>query len=142
MSQPEHGQPDPQQTAQPEYSYGQPEVSETPEYGYGQQASYGQPPAYAQASYGYQAPAEHPQAQTVFILGIVGIFVTIVPFIAWYLGGQAKKEIAAGAPYAFEGKLKTGYLLGKVFGILQIVGVVLGILFWAILIPLMMVVPS
>ena len=71
----------------------------------------------------------------MLILGIVGIFVTIVPFIAWYLGGQAKKEIAAGAPYAFEGKLKTGYILGKVFGILQIVGIVLVVLFYAALIP-------
>ena len=70
--------------------------------------------------------------------GIVGIFVTIVPFIAWYLGGQAKKEIAAGAPYPFEGKIKTGYILGKVFGILQIVGIALVILIYAIMIPLLL----
>ena len=124
MSQPDYGQPDPQQTpGQPQYGYGQPDP----------QAAYGQQP-----SYGYQAPAEHPQAQTVFILGIVGIFVTIVPFIAWYLGGQAKKEIAAGAPYPFEGKIKTGYILGKVFGILQIVGIVLAIAIYAIMIPLLL----
>ena len=124
MSQPDYGQPDPQQTpGQPQYGYGQPDP----------QAAYGQQP-----SYGYQAPAEHPQSQMVFILGIVGIFVTIVPFIAWYLGGQAKKEIAAGVPYPFEGKLKTGYLLGKVFGILQIVGIALVILIYAIMIPLLL----
>ncbi len=108
MSQPDYGQPDPQ-------------------------AAYGQQP-----SYGYQAPAEHPQAQMVFILGIVGIFVTIVPFIAWYLGGPAKTEIAARAPYPAERKFKTGYILGKVIGILQIVGIVLAIAIYAIMIPLLL----
>ena len=93
--------------------YGQPDP-QSPNPGYGQQ-----PPAYGAAGYGVQ---EHPQSQTIFILGIVGIFVGIVPFIAWYMGGQAKKEIDAGAPYAWEGtKLKTGYLLGKVFSIIYIV---------------------
>ena len=117
-------------------------MSQQPPYN-GYQQGYQQPPAqpgygYQQPYYGYQPPAEHPQAQTVFILGIVGIFVTIVPFIAWYLGGQAKKEIAAGAPYPFEGKIKTGYILGKVFGILQIVGIVLVIAIYAIMIPLLL----
>ncbi|MBK7822321.1 MAG: hypothetical protein IPJ61_14990 [Tessaracoccus sp.] len=83
---------------------------------------------------GYQgnpyALGEHPQAQIVFILGIVGIFTGIPAFIAWYMGGQARKEIQGGAPYRWEGNLKTGYLLGKVFGIISIVGVALGIVFW------------
>ena len=119
-----YGQPDPQQSPNYGQDYGQPQP------GYGQQ-----PPAYGAAGFGGQ---EHPQSQMVFILGIVGIFVTIVPFIAWYLGGQAKKEIAAGAPYPFEGKIKTGYILGKVFGILQIVGIVLVIAIYAIMIPLLL----
>ena len=90
--------------------------------GYGQQG-YGQP-------YGYGMTAEHPQTQTVFLLGIIGIFVGIVPFIAWYMGGQAKKEIDAGAPYQWDGsKLKTGYMLGKVFSIIYIVFMALYILF-------------
>jgi len=128
----------PQQPSFGQPSYGSPEQPST----YG--ASSPQPPSYDQSAYGapqqpygqpqqpygaaqpYQqpyayAPAEHPQAQTVFILGIVGIFVGIIPFIAWYLGAQAKKEIEAGAPYPFEGKLKTGYLLGKVFSIIYLV---------------------
>jgi len=65
----------------------------------------------------------------VFILGIFGIFTGILSFVAWYLGAQAKKEIQAGAPYPFEGKLKTGYLLGKVFGIISIVGIALGVIY-------------
>ena len=96
--------------------YGQPDPN------YGQQdPNYGQP-AYG-APGGYGAPQEHPQAQTVFILGIVGIFVGIVSFIAWYMGGQAKKEIAAGAPYEWGGQLKTGYILGKIFAIISIVSI-------------------
>ena len=71
---------------------------------------------------------EHPQTQTVFVLGIVGIFVGILAFFAWYMGGKAKKEIEAGAPYAWDGNLKTGYLLGKIFGIINIVVVVLYII--------------
>lgn len=65
----------------------------------------------------------------MFILGIFGIFTGILSFVAWYLGAQAKKEIQAGAPYPFEGKLKTGYLLGKVFGIISIVGIALGVIY-------------
>ncbi len=87
--------------------------------GYVQQP-YGQQPGYGQQPYAVQ---EHPQSQTVFILGIVGIFVSICAWIGWYLGGKAKKEIAAGAPYVWGGNLKTGYLLSKIFGILAIVGI-------------------
>lgn len=106
--QPSYGSPEqPSAYGAPQQPYGQPQQP------YGAAQPYQQPYAYA--------PAEHPQAQTVFILGIVGIFVGIIPFIAWYLGAQAKKEIEAGAPYPFEGKLKTGYLLGKVFSIIYLV---------------------
>lgn len=96
-----------------------------PNYGYGQ-PGYGQPVGQP----GYGGVQEHPQSQTIFILGIVGIFVGIVAFIAWYMGGQAKKEIQSGAPYAWEGsKAKTGYTLGKVFSIIYIVVMALYIVF-------------
>jgi uncharacterized membrane protein YjgN (DUF898 family) len=71
---------------------------------------------------------EHPKAQTVFILSIVGIFVAICAPIAWYMGVQAKKEIAASGQYAFAGNLKTGTLIGKIFTILWIIGIVLYII--------------
>ena len=107
-------------------------MSQQPPYN-GYQQGYQQPPAqpgygYQQPYYGYQPPAEHPQAQTVFILGIVGIFTGILSFVAWYLGAEAKKEIEAGAPYPFEGKLKTGYLLGKILGIISLASAGLGLL--------------
>ncbi len=74
------------------------------------------------------ASTEHPQAQTVFILSIVGIFVGICAPIAWYMGVQAKKEIAAQpGRWSSEGNLKTGTMLGKIFTILYIIGVVLWI---------------
>lgn len=94
---------------------------------YGQQLPYGGQPPYGQPVYG----AEHPQASTIQILGIVGIFAPICCYIAWYMGSQAKKEIEAGAPYPFTGALKTGYLLGKIVSIISIVATVL-IVLWVI----------
>ena len=46
------------------------------------------------------------------------------------LGCDEPREIDAGAPYQWDGsKLKTGYMLGKVFSIIYIVVVALYILF-------------
>lgn len=146
-----YGQPAAQPTSQPS-PYGQSSFGQSTPYGqqpggqtpygvpYQTGAGYGQPQQAAMSPYGQpQAPgyayggyatADHPQTQTVFILGIVGIFTGITAFIAWYMGGQAKKEIEAGAPYQWGGNLKTGYMLGKIFGILTIVGGSLMILFY------------
>lgn len=127
--QPEHGQappPAPRYSPYGQNLYGQDPYGQQP---YGQtgydQPGYGLQPHYGQPGYGYGPPQEHPQAQTVFILGLVGIFVPFVQFVAWYLGGKAKKEIEAGAPFAWEGNLKIGYVLGKIFSILAIIGVAL-----------------
>ena len=127
---PDYGTPYHQQSA-PNLGYqGQP--------GYGQQPGYGavgQQQPYQQQGYGpgygaYVPAPEHPQSQMVFILGIVGIFTGVTSFVAWYMGGQAKKEIEAGAPFPWAGQLKTGYTLGKVFGIIWIVGIALYIVFF------------
>lgn len=91
--------------------------------GYGQQPGY-----YPQGGYAYPGPGqamEHPSASTVFLLGIIGIFFTICAYIAWFMGAQAKKQIESGAPYRWDGNLKTGYMLGKVFSIISIVLLVL-----------------
>ena len=126
-AQPAYGDP-----AQPSYGadYGQAPYGQSP-YAqgapqpngmtpYGQQA-YGQQPGYG---YGYP---EHPQATTILVLGILGFFVPIVPFVAWYMGGQIKRQIESGAPYQWDGTLKIGYLIGKILGIIQIASVVLTI---------------
>ena len=74
------------------------------------------------------ATIERPKAQTVFILSIVGIFVGICAPIAWYMGVQAKKEVAAQpGQWSSEGNLKTGTMIGKIFTILYIIGIVLWI---------------
>lgn len=121
MTQPDGTGPyDPQQPGQaPGYGQGSP-----------QQPNYGQP--YAQQPMGY-TPVEHPQSTTVFVLGIIGIFVGICAFIAWGIGASARKQIKAGAPYPFDGRLKTGYLLGKVFSIIYIVCTVLYFIFFGLL---------
>lgn len=129
--QPSYDQPPYAPPAAPQHPYGEQQAYGTQQgYGYGGQPSYGnqsygqQPYGVAQPSYGNDYyPAEHPQTSAVFVLGIVGIFVGVCSFIAWYLGAQARKEIEAGAPYPWAGKLKTGYLLGKVFSILYLVGI-------------------
>ncbi|NLE98727.1 MAG: hypothetical protein GX596_12190 [Propionibacterium sp.] len=114
--QPPYGQP----------SYGQPSYGESPYgAGYGQQPQ----PGYGMAPTGYGGygpQGEHPQANTVMILGILSFFFSPLAFVAWYMGGNARKEIDAGAPYRFDGGLKVGYWIGKIIGILTIVGVVLG----------------
>lgn len=145
-------QPYGQQQAAPDYSqqaYGQQgsyDYSQQPQQPYGQQAYGVQPPAYDQQQYGQPAygqglPAsgygqpmqpEHPQAQLVLILSLVSLLVGITCFIAWYLGGKAKKEIEAGAPYRWDGPLQIGYWLGKILSILGIIFFVLWVAIFGI----------
>jgi hypothetical protein len=83
-----------------------------------QPGPYGQPHGYP----GQFAP-EHPQGTTVLILGILGLFVPVVAFIAWHQGSKAEKEIqASGIYYANAGSIKVGKILGIVGGILTMVG--------------------
>lgn len=121
---------------QPGFGYGQsPYGQQTPQ-PYGQQAPqpYGGP---GQPTYGYgYAQPEHPQATTILILGILGFFVPVVPFVGWYMGGKAKQEIEAGAPYQWDGQLKIGYLISKILSILQIVSVVLMLVWFVFMVGL------
>ena len=88
-----------------------------------QQNPQGQPMPYGQS---YPPVAmEHPQGSTVLVLGIVGIFVPIVSFVAWYLGNKVMKEIrASGQAYSNEQNINIGRILGMVFSILYIIGIV------------------
>lgn len=70
---------------------------------------------------------DHPQATTILVLGIVGCFMPIIPFVAWYMGYNAKKEIKNGAPYRWGGAIVAGYCLGIVRSILGIIAMVLGL---------------
>jgi len=87
----------------------------------------GQPMPYGQ-SYP-PATVEHPQGTTILVLGIVGIFVPIVSFVAWFLGNKAMKEIrSSGQSYANEQNVNIGRILGLVFSILYIIGIVFTII--------------
>lgn len=89
-----------------------------------QQQIYSQPPGQYRL-----VPAEHPQATTVLVLGAISVGVPFLSFVAWYMGSKAKKEIGRGAPYPYSGNLKIGHILGKVIGIITIVGASLYALF-------------
>ena len=67
--------------------------------------------------------ADHPQATTVLVLGILSIFITILAPIAWSMGNNAMKDCARGW-YKADGQLKTGRALGMVFSILLIIAIV------------------
>lgn len=110
--------------------------------GYGQDysqqyaQSYDQNNQYVMAGYqqqgsqqGYGQLGEHPQATTVLVMGILGLFVPIVSFVAWYMGGQARNEIKAGATYAWDGSLTIGYWIGKIYSIIQLVALALMLVF-------------
>lgn len=120
-----YGQPSPysQPSSYGQSPYGQPGQGQ---YGqYQQQPGYGMQPNYG--GYGQPLP-EHPQASTVLLCGILGFFVPFVSFVAWVIGGNARNEINAGAPYVWDGGLKIGYWLGKVMSILSIISAAVAIL--------------
>lgn len=121
-----YGQPAPGYADPSAANYGAGAYSQPSAPNYGDHQVQGYAPAYASAPYGVRQ--EHPQAQTVLILGILGLFTTITAFIGWYLGGKAMNEIKNGAPYNPGGSLKIGYIISKVISIFTIVVFVLAIL--------------
>ncbi len=87
-----------------------------------------------------QMVPEHPRAQVVLVLSIVGLFfsvfvVGLLSYIAWYLGAQARKEIEQGAPYLWGGSLQAGYWIAKISSIILIVSTV-GSLAFIVCVPL------
>jgi hypothetical protein len=78
--------------------------------------------------------AEHPQANTVLVLGVVGVFVPIVSFVAWSMGNRVLREIRAAGPagggseqyVVNEQYVVIGRVLGIVLSLLQIAALALG----------------
>ncbi|WP_230487007.1 DUF4190 domain-containing protein [Nocardioides anomalus] len=103
MTQPPEQQPEPsQQPPQPPYGTPQP-------------PPYGAPPPY-----GYAMQADHPQATTVLILGIVSIVVCglVGPF-AWVMGNRVVGEIdASGGQYGGRSSANAGRIIGMIVTIL------------------------
>jgi len=70
---------------------------------------------------------EHPQATTVLVLGVVGVFVPIVSFVAWSMGNRVLREIRASGPGgSSEQYVLIGRVLGMVLSLLQIGALALG----------------
>jgi uncharacterized membrane protein YjgN (DUF898 family) len=103
-------QPPEQQPEPPPPPYGTPQ----PPYG-APQPPYGAPPPY-----GYAVQADHPQATTVLILGIVSIVVCgfVGPF-AWVMGNRVVREIdASGGQYGGRSSANAGRIIGMIVTIL------------------------
>lgn len=114
-------------------TYAQPEAS--PYEGY-QQAPYPQAgypaPAYPAAGYGaspypygaYGMLPEHPQAQTVMILGLVSLVVSLAAPVAWVMGSRARRDIREHPElYRESTSLTVGWVLGMVISLLMIAGI-------------------
>ena len=91
-----------------------------------------QPPPYQGEPYPVPRPQpygllpEHPQGTVILVLAIAGFFVTVCAPIAWYLGSQAQKQIAAtGQHYSNEQSINVGKIIGMVLSILALASIVL-----------------
>ncbi len=93
-----------------------------------------------------QMVPEHPRAQVVLVLSIIGIIFGVLSglfigtllgglfsYIAWFLGAQAKKEIEQGTPYLWGGSLQVGYWIAKISGIVFIALFLLSVVAFACL---------
>lgn len=71
---------------------------------------------------------EHPDATTVLVLGLVGLFVCVIaaPF-AWIKGNKAMADVEAGR-YAETSSLKIGRLLGMIGTIFAGASLIIGLL--------------
>ncbi|WP_109506349.1 DUF4190 domain-containing protein [Nocardioides speluncae] len=94
--------------------------------------SYQQPPGYGAPGYGQGQPmGDHPKAQTAMILGILGLVCCgLLGIPAYIIGNNTVKEIdASGGQYGGRGMANAG----KICGLIAIVLMVLGLIFYAIL---------
>lgn len=83
-------------------------------------ASYQQPTqSYPVTSYDYYPVlADHPQATTILVLGILGIVgLPIVAPFAWVMGNKARKEIQQGL-YRENGSITAGWVMGIIGSVL------------------------
>jgi hypothetical protein len=120
-----YGQPTYGQQPVPQPPYGAPGYGSAPAYG---APGYG-PPGYATPGYG-PTPTPHPSAQTVMILGLVGlvgsficgITIFICPF-AWVMGGRVRREIdASGGTLGGREQATVGYVCGIIGTVLLVLG--------------------
>lgn len=112
-----------QQTAYPQsYSYQQPAAQ-----------PYQQPYQAAPYDY-YPVLADHPQATTILVLGILGVVgLPIVAPFAWVMGNKARKEIQQGL-YRENGSITAGWVMGIIGSVLLGLAVLFLILYLLIVV--------
>ena len=71
------------------------------------------------------APSEHPDANTVLLLGIVGLFIPLAAPAAFFIGNGARADVAAGR-FAPSTTLTVGWVLGLVMSVLLVLAIALG----------------
>lgn len=64
-----------------------------------------------QPAYTFHPLTEHPQATTVLVLGVLGLFLGVTGPFAWVIGHRARAETAVGR-YAPSTSLTVGWVLG------------------------------
>ncbi|MFT4218111.1 MAG: DUF4190 domain-containing protein [Micropruina sp.] len=75
----------------------------------------------------YHEPAEHPNAISALVLGVLGIVTLFVAFpflspVAWYLGAKARRDMRLQpGRYRRSGALTTGYVLGIIGTLIALV---------------------
>lgn len=85
----------------------------------------GSPPVGPPQQWG-STPPRHSGATTSLVLGILGLVLCqLLAPVAWYVGGQAVKEIDA-APWSYSGRSEAN--AGRIMGIIGTVLIVLGVL--------------
>jgi uncharacterized Tic20 family protein len=92
------------------------------------------PPPYGYPPYGYGPPQQHSQATAILILGILGlVFCQLLGPFAWVMGKKALNEIDASGG-AIGGR--SNVMIGYVCGIISSALIILGILFFVVVIVL------
>lgn len=85
----------------------------------------GAPPAGPPQQWG-STPPRHSGATTALVLGILGLALCqLLAPVAWYVGGQAVKEIDA-APWSYSGRSEAN--AGRIMGIIGTVLIILAVL--------------
>jgi hypothetical protein len=127
---PQYGAPqsDPQYGA-PQYGapqYGEPQQGGNPQYG---AQPYGSPqygaPQQGGSPYGAQAPQEYSKATMILVFGILGFCCFIFGVVAIVMGRQGLQEIdRSNGVLTGRQKVKVGYILGIVFTVLNVIGII------------------
>ena len=105
-----------------------------------------QPPPGARPpyGYGYPAPADHPQAVTILVLGILGLVLCqlIGPF-AWVMGRRALREIdSSGGTIGGRGLVMAGYVCGIAASALFVLFAVFAVIYVVILVAVIATHPT